>query len=190
MNSNPTCMKNILLIAMLLVAGCGSKEASQSASIEPETTTDGGQSTVQDDESQRNIVQVASVSSDHSTLVTALKAAEYVDVLANAGPFTVFAPTNEAFNKLPEGTVDDLLKPENKDKLRNILEYHVFVGVINEELIHGEMTLNQVNLDNVVVKKEGDKLTVSGANVLATIKTTNGIIYSIDKVLLPPDKSK
>jgi uncharacterized surface protein with fasciclin (FAS1) repeats len=161
---------------MLVIAGCGSKDTAQTTSVDETVAPGGGQSTVQDDESQRNIVQVASGSSDHSTLVAALKAAEYVDVLANAGPFTVFAPTNEAFNNLPAGTLDDLLKPENKDKLRNILEYHVFVGVINDDLIQDEMTLNQVNLDNVIFKKEGDKLTANGANVLGTIKTSNGII--------------
>jgi uncharacterized surface protein with fasciclin (FAS1) repeats len=182
-------MKYLLFIALLAIAGCGSKETTQQTTTDDAAALGGGQSTVQDDESQRNIVQVASASDDHSTLVAALKGAEYVDVLANAGPFTVFAPTNDAFNKLPAGTVDDLLKPENKDKLRNILEYHVYVGVINESLIQDGMTLNQVNLDNVTIKKNGDNLVVNDANVLATIKTSNGIIYSIDAVLLPPDKS-
>jgi uncharacterized surface protein with fasciclin (FAS1) repeats len=146
-----------------------------------------GQSAVQDDESQKNIVQVAIASPDHKTLVAALKAAEYVDALSNAGPFTVFAPTDDAFGKLPEGTVEELTKPENKLKLQNILEYHVYVGVIRESMIQGNMNLNQVNGKNVTVTKEGDKLKVNGANVLATVQTSNGIIYVIDTVLLPTE---
>ena len=144
-----------------------------------------GQSAVQDDESQKNIVQTAVASPDHKTLVAALKAAEYVDALSNAGPFTVFAPTDEAFSKLPEGTVDELIKPENKLKLQDILEYHVYVGVIRESMIHGKMNLNQVNGKNVTFTKDGDKLQVNGANVVATVPASNGIIYVVDTVLLP-----
>ena len=143
-----------------------------------------GQSAVQDDESQKNIVQTAVGSPAHKTLVAALKAAEYVDVLSNAGPFTVFAPTDEAFAKLPAGTVDDLVKPENKLKLQNILEYHVYVGVIRASMVQSEMNLNQVNGKNVSLTKEGDKIKVNGANILATIPTSNGIIYVTDQVLL------
>jgi uncharacterized surface protein with fasciclin (FAS1) repeats len=145
-----------------------------------------GQSSVQDDESQKNIVQTAIASPDHKTLVAALKAASYVDALSNAGPFTVFAPTDKAFGKLPAGTVEDLTKPENKDKLQNILEYHVYVGVIRESMVNGSMNLNQVNGKNVTLSKEGEKLKVNGNEVLATVNTSNGIIYVIDNVLLPP----
>jgi uncharacterized surface protein with fasciclin (FAS1) repeats len=121
-------------------------------------------------------------------LVAALKAAEYVDALSNAGPFTVFAPTNAAFDKLPAGTVETLTKPENKDKLRTILEYHVYVGMITENLIQDGMTLNQVSLDNIKLGKEDEKITVNGANVLGVARGSNGIVYIIDTVLLPPDK--
>jgi uncharacterized surface protein with fasciclin (FAS1) repeats len=121
-------------------------------------------------------------------LVTALKTAEYVDALSNAGPFTVFAPTNAAFDKLPAGTVENLLKPENKDALRNILEYHVYVGVLTETMIQDGMTLNQVNLDNVTLNKKDGKITVNGANVLGSARGSNGIVYIIDAVLLPPEK--
>jgi uncharacterized surface protein with fasciclin (FAS1) repeats len=144
-----------------------------------------GQSAVQDDESQKNIVQTAVSSPDHKTLVAALKAASYVDALSNAGPFTVFAPTDEAFSKLPAGTVEDLVKPENQDKLRNILEYHVYVGVIRENMMRNGMSLNQVNGQNVKIEKNGDKLSVNKANIIATVPTSNGIIYVVDQVLLP-----
>lgn len=148
----------------------------------------GGQSAVQDDESQKDIVKVALGSADHSTLVTAIKAAEYADVLANAGPFTVFAPTNAAFAKLPAGTVDDLLKPENKDKLRNILEYHVFVGVIKTDNMKDGQILNEANLGNVTIGVKEGKYTVNGANIIASVPASNGIIHVIDQVLLPSAK--
>ena len=147
-----------------------------------------GQSAVKDDVSQQDVVHIAVNSPDHTTLVTALKTAEYVDVLSNAGPFTVFAPTNAAFDKLPAGTVESLLKPESKEALRNILEYHVYVGVLTENMLQDGMSLNQVNLDNVKIGKKDGKITVNGANVLGSARGSNGIVYIIDAVLLPPDK--
>lgn len=121
---------------LVLVAACFLTVYGCKQSTEPvtETTTEEsaapsvGQSAVADETSNPNIVQTAVASKDHTTLVTAVKAAGLVDVLSNAGPFTVFAPTNAAFDKLPKGTVEGLLKPEKKDDLRNILEYHTYVG--------------------------------------------------------------
>jgi uncharacterized surface protein with fasciclin (FAS1) repeats len=176
--------KRILPVVLMLFTFACSKPAEETATAsEP---IEEGQSSVQDDESQKNIVQTAIGSPDHKTLVAALKAASYVDALSNAGPFTVFAPNDQAFAKLPEGTVEDLTKPENKDKLQNILEYHVYVGVIRESMVNGSMNLNQVNGKNVTLSKEGEKLKVNGNEVLATVNTSNGIIYVIDNVLLPP----
>ena len=182
-------MKTSSVLCFVLAAclGCAPSEKSEPVAI-ADPVSDGGQSTVQDDESQKNVVQVAVSSPDHKTLVAALKAAEYVDVLSNTGPFTVFAPTDAAFAKLPAGTVDDLVKPENKDNLREILEYHVYVGVIRENMVRNGMSLNQVNGSNVKLGKDGEKLTVNEANVVGVVPTTNGIIYVIDQVLLPPDK--
>jgi uncharacterized surface protein with fasciclin (FAS1) repeats len=182
-------MKPILIIAALLFTfSCGQQSATTEATSVAETPTDGGQSTVQDATSEPDVVHVAVGSPDHTTLVTALKTAEYVDALSNAGPFTVFAPTNAAFEKLPAGTVENLLKPESKAALQNILEYHVYVGAIKEEYIQDGMTLNQVNLENVTLNKKDGKITVNGANVLGIVKASNGIVYVIDAVLLPPDK--
>jgi len=165
----------------------GNTESAASAVNEP---VGGGQSTVQDDDSQKDVVRVAVGSADHTTLVTALKTAEYVDVLANAGPFTVFAPTNAAFDKLPAGTVEGLLKPESKDALRNILEYHVSVGVYKLENMQNGQKINQVNLDDVVIEMKDGKYTVNGANILGTVPASNGIVYVIDGVLLPPPVKK
>lgn len=179
-------MKTLSFYALLLW-GClacsqGTKEQ-QVPESEPVTLT--GQSGVRDDESQKNIVQTALASADHTTLAAALKAAGYVDALSNAGPFTVFAPVDAAFNELPEGTLDNLLKPENKLSLQDILEYHVYVGVIRETMIQNGMKLDQVNGKKVTLTREGDKILVNGASIIAAVPASNGIIYVTDKVLLP-----
>ena len=180
-------MKKLISISLLIsLLSCGQQQNSNKETDVPAAIPGGGQSTVADNESARNVVQIASGSADHSTLVAAVKAAELVDVLSNTGPFTVFAPTNAAFNKLPAGTVDNLLKPENKAQLQDILQYHVYVGVISESIIKDGMKLNQVNGGDVILNKKDGKLSVNGANVLGTIKASNGVIYSIDAVLLPP----
>ncbi len=173
----------------LLAPSCGgggaTTEKTSSLTGTPESR---GQSAVQDDVSQKDVVRVAVGSPDHTTLVTALQTAEYVDVLSNAGPFTVFAPTNAAFALLPAGTVEGLLKPESKDALRNILEYHVAVGVYKLENLKDKQTINQVNLDNVVIGIKDGKHTVNGANIVATVPASNGVVYIVDAVLLPPAK--
>lgn len=165
-----------------------SKEEGSATTTENVVPSSGGQSGVIDDVSQKNIVQVAIGSADHSTLVAAVKAAELVDVLSNAGPFTVFAPTNEAFNKLPKGTVDNLLKVENKENLQNILQYHVSVAVYNSDLLRDGQVIGQVNGDNIKITVKDGKITVNNANVIASVPASNGIIHVIDEVLLPPGK--
>jgi uncharacterized surface protein with fasciclin (FAS1) repeats len=176
-------------LLLLSVSSCDQqKPAEEASAATAQTTPDGGQSTVKDDQSAKDVVKIAVGSKDHKTLVAALKAAEYVDVLSNSGPFTVFAPTNAAFDKLPKGTVEGLVKPEAKKDLRNILEYHVFVGVLKQENLHDGQTINQVNGDNATIGLKDGKFTINGANVLAAIPASNGIIYVIDNVLLPPAK--
>ncbi|HCM76671.1 MAG TPA: fasciclin [Cytophagales bacterium] len=174
-----------MMVFATVLFSCGSGGQTESSSDVATTPVDGGQATVQDDVSQQNIVQVAVGSKDHTTLVAALKAAAYVDALANAGPFTVFAPTNAAFDALPAGTVDNLVKPENQAQLRDILEYHVYIGVMRENMMREGQKLNQANMKNVVLAKNGDKFTVNGANIVAAVPCANGIVYVIDKVLLP-----
>lgn len=144
----------------------------------------GGQAAVKDEESKKDIVKIAVESKDHSTLVAALKAADLVDVLANPGPFTVFAPTNSAFDKLPKDTVPTLLKPENKSALEDVLQHHVFVGVLETKDLTNGRVLNQVDGNNVTIKNEKGKVSVDGANVIATIRATNGIIHVVDSVIL------
>lgn len=176
----------------VLLTACGNEsatneETSTSTGAMQETAT--GQSGVQDDASQKNVVQIAVGSKDHTTLVAAVKAAELVDVLSNTGPFTVFAPTNAAFDLLPAGTVDGLLKPEKKEDLADILQYHVSVGVYKEEQLQDGQSLGQVNGNNITISKKDGKTIINGnATIVASIPASNGIIHVIDGVLLPPKK--
>ncbi|HRP54999.1 fasciclin domain-containing protein [Agriterribacter sp.] len=147
-----------------------------------------GQSAVQDDESRKDVVKTAMVSADHTTLVKALQAAGYVDALSNAGPFTVFAPVNAAFDKLPAGTLAALLKPEKKDDLRNILEYHVYIGVLKPETLTDGQTFGQANGNNISITVKDGKTMVNGASITASVPVSNGIIHVVDAVLLPPEK--
>lgn len=184
-------MKKILLagMAIMLLASCNSKtESSQATQQGTDNQTQSvGQSGVKDDISNPNIVQTAAGSDQHTTLVAAVKAAGLVDALSNAGPFTVFAPTNEAFDKLPKGTVEDLLKPENKDALTDILSYHTYVGSLGEMLLRDGREYEQVSAQKIKISREGEKIMVNGvANIIATIPTSNGIIHVIDNVLIPP----
>jgi uncharacterized surface protein with fasciclin (FAS1) repeats len=176
----------------VMVASCSTeepKEATAQTTEDNTVNTAAGQEAVKDDESQKDIVKIAVGSKDHTTLVAALSQAEYVNDLSNAGPFTVFAPTNAAFDKLPKGTVEDLMKPENKEALRNILEYHVAVGGYKQDYLTDGQTINQANLKNITINiKDGKMMVNNMANVVATIPASNGIIYVIDQVLLPPDK--
>ncbi len=132
------------------------------------------------------IVDIAAGNPDFSTLVAALKAADLVDTLSGDGPFTVFAPTNDAFAKLPEGTVESLLKPGNKDKLTAILTYHVAAGSVPAAEVVKLNSATTVQGSDVTVTVNGSKVAVNDANVVATdIKGSNGIIHVIDSVLLP-----
>jgi uncharacterized surface protein with fasciclin (FAS1) repeats len=170
---------------IFFLASCGQRDPQQTGTSITNNSPTSGQSAVKDDLSEKNVVQVAVGSPDHTTLVAAVTHAELVDVLSNVGPFTVFAPVNAAFDALPEGTLQTLLKSENKNQLINILEYHVYVGVIRENLMRDGMILNQVNGKNVTLSKSGDKIQVNEANILGSVLASNGIVYVIDKVLIP-----
>jgi uncharacterized surface protein with fasciclin (FAS1) repeats len=146
----------------------------------------------------RNIVENAINSKDHTTLVAAVKAAGLVDTLAGPGPFTVFAPVNKAFGKLPAGTVETLLKPENKGQLVSVLTYHVVPGKYSAEDLmnavkkgNGKATLKTVEGEELTIIQEGRKLEVvdsKGDRSLVTIADVfqkNGVIHVVDTVLLP-----
>lgn len=189
--------KNILLTgiaAIVLLFGmnsCSNKEESNSTETTVSETsannssTGGGAASVKDDDSQPNVVKVASGSKDHTTLVAAVQAAELVDVLAQSGPYTVFAPTNAAFDLLPKGTVEGLLKPEKKADLQNILQFHVTTSMYSESMFRDGLKLGMANGGSVVISKKDGKLMVNDANIVGHVTASNGIIYVIDKVLLP-----
>jgi len=141
-----------------------------------------------EDATPKNVVDVAVGSKDHTTLVTALKAADLVVSLQNPGPFTVFAPTNAAFAALPAGTLDGLLKPEKKSDLARILQYHVTVSTYQLKDLKDGMTLGMASGGNTKIAVKDGKTTVNGANVIASIRVSNGIVHVIDAVLLPPAK--
>lgn len=181
-------MKNnlikIFLVFLLFGVACNTAETPKDNTTQ-EPSSGAGQSGVQDDVSNPNVVQVAIGSKDHTTLVTAVKAAELVDALSNAGPFTVFAPTNAAFDALPAGTVEDLLKAENKDKLTTILQYHVYVGVLKTDQLQDGQSLGMVDGGNVIIHKKDGKMFVNDAEILASVPASNGIVHVISGVLLP-----
>jgi uncharacterized surface protein with fasciclin (FAS1) repeats len=146
----------------------------------------------------KNIIQNAVNSKDHTTLVAAVKAAGLVDTLQGPGPFTVFAPTNEAFAQLPKGTVENLLKPENKDKLVKILTYHVVSADAMADTIKkmikddgGKHTVTTVSGGKLVAMMKGDKIELMDENggiatvTIANVKQSNGVIHVVDHVLLP-----
>lgn len=177
----------VALAGCILLSGWSCQQAGDSAqSSAAGAAALPGQSAVQDDVSEKNIVKVAVGSPDHTTLVTAVQAAELVDALSNAGPFTVFAPTNAAFEALPAGTVEGLLKPEKKADLANILQYHVTTSSFTEAMFRDGMTLGMANGGKCTIKKGADgKIMINDANVMGAVKASNGMVYVIDKVLLP-----
>jgi len=173
-----------LAVSTLLLAAC-TKEAPEAGETTTLDVTQQGQAAVQDDVSNPDVVKVAVGSKDHTTLVAALKAADLVNSLANAGPFTVFAPTDAAFAKLPKGTLDDLLKPENKTKLAGILQHHVAVPVIDVETLTDGQELAVADGGKVKFTRRGEDRYVGEAKILATVRASNGVVYVVDGVLVP-----
>jgi uncharacterized surface protein with fasciclin (FAS1) repeats len=142
--------------------------------------------TVRAEEAKKDIVDTAVAAGSFKTLAAALKAAGLVDTLKGAGPFTVFAPTDEAFAKLPPGTVENLLKPENKEKLVAVLTYHVVAGKAMAKDVAGMPSAKTVNGKELTLKAEGGKVMVNNATVTkADIDASNGVIHVIDTVLMP-----
>ncbi|MFC3414311.1 fasciclin domain-containing protein [Algoriphagus hitonicola] len=178
-----------ILITFLVpwfIQGCGESTSTAENVTQSEAAKLGGQSSVQDSDSNPNVVQVAVGSEDHSTLVSALQAAEYVDALTNVGPFTVFAPTNDAFDQLPEGTLENLTQSENQRQLRDILEYHVLLGVYKAEDFVDNRKLGTADGRSLLVtKREDGSVKINGAKIIGTLPASNGIIHVVDQVLLP-----
>ncbi len=181
--------KSLLMVALVSLAIISCKKSENNTNDSTTTTTEaasGGQEAVVDEDSAPTIVKLAVGNKDLSTLVTAVQAAELTTSLSNAGPFTVFAPVNEAFDKLPAGTVDDLLKPENKGKLFDILGHHTYVGVIKTEQMTDGQNLGMVDGKNITIKMVNGKPTVNGTvNIIASVPASNGMVHVVDGVILP-----
>lgn len=188
-------MKNLfikplsIIILLIVWIACGeSSEQNSTTTSDSPTSHPLGQASVEDNVSEKNILQVAVSSEDHSTLVAAVQAAQIEHILVNAGPLTVFAPTNEAFDALPVGTVNDLLKPENKGKLASLLTKHAAPGSYDQEALQREANkgrrLYMATGDYLEIVLEGSEIRVGGAKVIGTIETSNGIINVVDQVIL------
>jgi len=168
-------MKNALLITKSLAIACA-------LFIAPQSFAGGNY----DKAPSADIVDTAVAAGSFKTLAAALTAADLVTTLKGKGPFTVFAPTDEAFSKLPAGTVETLLKPENKAKLAAILTYHVVAGSVMAADVVKLSEATTVQGSKVSIMLHGDKVMVNDANVVKTdIKTSNGVIHVIDTVLMP-----
>jgi len=177
------------LVLLIVVVSCKNETKQDQATVQ--TTTDAapesqkGQAFIDDESSTPNILQIAIQSPNHTTLVAAVQAAGLENALVNAGPLMVFAPTNAAFDALPAGTVENLLKPENKETLAAILKHHVTAGNYDKEFLKNFKKLGQADDTNTTVEVKGDDVYVGGAKILASVKAGNGIVHVVDKVILP-----
>lgn len=178
----------VVLATGVFAAGACSRAEEASSSASSVNVAGQGQAAIADNESQKTIARIAGESKDHTTLVTALKAVGWVDALANPGPFTVFAPTNTAFEKLPPGTVEELLKPENAAKLRTILLHHVMTSARDESEFTDGVSLGMVDGGPTTVKRQGKDISIDGANIVAAVRGSNGWVYVVDAVILPAEK--
>lgn len=179
-----------LLVLSAFIMACSGSADTSTAATETDAAPGAGQSGVVDDVSMKDVVKIAVGSPDHKTLVTALQAAGLVDVLANPGPFTVFAPTDAAFAKLPAGTVEGLLKPDKKEALADILQYHVTTSSLKLEYLADGQKLGMVNGGTATITVKDGKYQINGANIIASVPASNGIVHVIDAVLLPPAPPK
>lgn len=173
------------LATVTAVLACSPADQADEAVQAAQEETAGGMASIADDTSQPNIVKVAAGSADHTTLVTAVQAADLVDVLANPGPFTVFAPTNAAFDKLPAGTVEDLLKPENRSTLRRILHHHVTTSALSIDKFKDGQSLWLVDGGHETITMKDGEMWIGEAKVLGSVRASNGWVHVIDGVLLP-----
>lgn len=177
-------------LVVIVLVGCGGREepaVTQAATSAPASSQAADPTANTPPLSPNNIVSLALNSPDHTTLVTAIKAADYVTAVAASGPLTVFAPTNAAFEALPAGTVDSLLKPENAPKLREILKYHVTTSALDARWLQDGQTLGMANGAKATIRVEGGRISINEANVVQSVRAENGMLHIIDGVLIPPE---
>lgn len=177
---------SILVCAAFLLYGCSSESTTESGEVMT-TETEMATEEAPMETAKPNIVELASNTPQLSTLVQALQAADLAGTLQSGGPYTVFAPTNEAFEALPAGTLENLLKPENKQQLVDILTYHVTSGNVMAADLSNGMKVSALNDKQLEVMLEGDKVMLNDATVtMPNVEASNGVVHVIDKVMLPP----
>lgn len=176
-----------LLLASLLACSQPEPAASSSALTMPAAKAPSAAAKRPKTDAEKTVLDVAIGSPDHTTLVAAVQAAGLVDALGSPGGiYTVFAPTNAAFDKLPPGTVEGLLKPEKKADLKKILQHHAAVPIVPlAEMTEGK-TLAMSDGTKVTFHREGEKVMVEGATILGSVTAVNGVVYVVDSVVLPP----
>lgn len=201
-NKKIKTMKKLLLslsvIAMISFTSCKNNESKESEAKQDEAAMEAETSKEEVEEAPQTVVEIAVGNENFTTLVTAVKAAELVETLSSEGPFTVFAPTNDAFAKLPEGTVATLVEPENKEQLTGILTYHVVSGkfmaadvVKAIEENDGSFTIPTVQGGELVATLDGENVVITDANgntstvVMVDVDASNGVIHAIDAVVMP-----
>lgn len=173
---------SIALVGFL--SACSPADTAEAPADSFDAPSNRGQAFIADASADPNILNIALGSEDHTTLVAAVQAAEMENILVNAGPLTVFAPTNDAFGALPEGTLDELLKPENKQALYNIVASHASPGKFTLDRLANETQLYQATGHYVDVEVRDGETYVNGAKILASIPATNGIVHVVDQVFL------
>lgn len=173
------------LAGVILVMGCTRQEAAPTEA--PAAAAPAKEVSNIPPLNENNIVSIALRSEDHKTLVAAIQAADYVTSVAASGPLTVFAPTDAAFAKLPEGTVENLVKPENVATLRKILQYHVTTSALQKEWFKDGQVLSMANGKKATMNVEGDVVTINDATIVASVPASNGMLHIVDTVLLPPE---
>jgi uncharacterized surface protein with fasciclin (FAS1) repeats len=185
-------IRYLTIAAVIAIAACDNEASSGSAPAASGATPVATAAATQESLAQsdtKTVWTVATGSPDHTTLVAAVKAADLVEVLASpGGVYTVFAPTNAAFDKLPKGTAEDLLKPEKKPDLRKILQHHVGIPVVATKDMKDGDTMTMADGGHVTFHVKNGKVMVEGANVLASVPTANGIVHVVDAVILPAAK--
>ena len=191
---NPSIVVPALLSFAVLAAcdspsGASGKAAAESPAASPPEIAAVAAAPAERPKGSNTVVDVALGSADHTTLVAALKAGDLVEALDSpGGVYTIFAPTNAAFAKLPKGTVEDLLKPEKKADLRRVLQHHAAVPSLQVKDMHDGQSLAMSDGTKVTFHVKGGKVSVDDANIVASVTASNGVVHVVDTVILPPAK--
>ncbi len=186
--------RSISILAFVVLAACNNEPAAPAAASVAAPKPAAKQAeyvapATPKSDAEKTVLDVALGSPDHSTLVAAVKATDLAPALGSPGGiYTVFAPTNEAFAKLPPGTLDTLLKPENKAQLKAIVQHHACVPILDLATLKDGQKIGMSDGTSVTAHVTGDKVKIDDANVVGTVHAMNGVVYVVDAVILPPSK--